>query len=89
VKGRITAALAVAIMSVAQVGCGEGGKEYDISPIFPLTEDKCAQYDGDQEGSGVSATCMVTKDQCEQAASDWRSSMQSSGVNDAIQFSCE
>ncbi len=75
---------------IALGGCGgSGGKTYDIAPIFPLSSDKCATYGGDEEGSGLTASCMVTKDECERAAADWKSAMETSGVNDAINFSCD
>ena len=70
-------------------GCGGGSaKAYDISPIFPLSSGKCARYGGHEEGSGVTATCMVTKGECEKAAADWKDAMQNGGVNEAIEFSC-
>lgn len=64
------------------------GKAYGISPIFPLSEDKCATYGGEEEGDGFGATCMVTQKECQRAAADWRELMESSGINDAIDFSC-
>ncbi len=70
-------------------GCGGGSaKAYDIAPIFPLSSGKCARYGGDEEGSGVTAKCMVTKAECEKAAADWKNAMQDGGVNEAIEFSC-
>jgi len=81
-------ALVAASLAVALGACGGSAKSYDIGPIFPLSADKCARYHGDQEGSGITATCMVTKEECERAAADWRETMQSRGVNDAIQFRC-
>jgi hypothetical protein len=81
--------IAAASMTVALGGCaGSDAKTYDISPIFPLSSDKCARYGGDQKGTGFSASCMVNKAQCEKAAADWRNAMASRGINDAIQFSC-
>ena len=77
-----TAALALAACS------GSSSKSYDISPIFPLTANKCAKYHGKSEGSGFSAHCWITKSKCEQAAADWRLAMRSGGVTDAIQFTC-
>ena len=76
--------------SVAAVlgGCGGDAKTYDISPLFPLDPGKCARYQGDQQGTGLYAPCMVTKDECEKAAADWRTAMQSGNVSDAIEFSC-
>lgn len=92
---RVRTWLAVPVVVLTMLGasaCLGGGsgssKTYDISPIFPLSPDKCAKYDGDAEGSGIDARCWVTKDECEKAASDWRQAMQSGGVTDAIQFSC-
>ncbi len=87
-KSRIFAFLAAASMAAALTACGGGGKTYDISPVFPLTEGKCAKYNGEEQGSGITATCMVTKDDCEKAVADWKTAMESSGVNDAIEFSC-
>lgn len=84
---RLFAAFATAIIAVALTGCQSAdAKTYDISPIFPLSSGKCAKYGGDQEGSGITATCMVTKSECERAAADWRKAM--GGVNNAIEFSC-
>jgi len=86
---RIFAFFAAASMAAALTGCGGAdAKTYDISPIFPLSSGKCARYGGDQEGSGITATCMVTKAECEKAAADWRKAMATGGVNDAIEFSC-
>ncbi|HEX5594076.1 MAG TPA: hypothetical protein VFX35_12110 [Solirubrobacterales bacterium] len=88
-KTRILAFLAAAVLTVGLNACGDGGKTYDIAPVFPLTADKCAKYNGQEEGSGLTATCLVTKDDCERAAADWREAMEGSGVNDAIEFTCE
>lgn len=86
---RIAALLVAGIMAIAVSGCSSsGGKDYDISPIFPLSSNKCEKYNGDQSGEGVGSTCMVTKADCERAAADWRKAMRESGVTDAIQFSC-
>jgi len=87
---RIVASFAVASTAVALAGCGGGGKTYDISSIFPASDPaaKCAKYHGDLHGSGVTATCMVTKAECEKAAADWRQAMATGGVNDAVEFSC-
>lgn len=87
-KVKMLALFAVAGLSVTLSACGGGDKTYDISPVFPLTANKCAKYHGDEQGSGISATCMVTKDECERAAADWRQAMESGGVNGAIEFSC-
>ena len=86
---RILGFFAAACIAVALTGCGgSNAKAYDIGPVFPLDPNKCAKYGGDQKGSGLTASCMVTKAECEKAAADWRQAMQSSGVNDAIEFSC-
>lgn len=85
---KIVASVAAASMAVSLTGCGGASKSYDISPIFPLESGKCAKYGGDQQGSGITASCMVTKDECEKATADWREAMQSGGVNDAIEFTC-
>jgi hypothetical protein len=85
----VIAVLTAAATMLAASGCGSGdSKTYDISPIFPLSSDKCAKYDGRTEGTGIAARCWVTKAKCEQAASDWRRAMQSGGISDAIEFSC-
>jgi hypothetical protein len=86
---RFIACCCAAASLTALSGCGDTAKGYDISPIFPLSSGKCARYGGSQEGSGFAAKCMVTKSECEKAAADWRAAMQSGGVNDAIEFSCE
>jgi hypothetical protein len=86
---RLHVLVATVSMTAALGGCADSyAKKYDISPIFPLSSDKCAKYGGDQKGSGTTATCKVTKAECEKAARDWRSAMASRGINDAIQFSC-
>lgn len=87
-KIQFLAFFAVIGMAGALTACGGGGKTYDIAPIFPLDPDKCAKYDGEQQGSGVSESCLVTKDECERAAGDWANAMQSGGVSDAIEFRC-
>lgn len=84
VRGLLLLLLLMALLA----SCGGSGKTYDISPIFPLSSGKCAQYGGTEQGSGATATCMVTKSECEQAASDWREAMQQNGVEEAIEFSC-
>jgi hypothetical protein len=85
--------LAVAVSAAALLaasGCAGGSaRDYDISPIFPLSSGKCAKYDGVQQGSGFTATCMVTKAECERAAADWRAAMTAGYVDDAIEFSCD
>lgn len=89
-KIKISALVAAATMTLVLTGCGDAGaKTYDISPIFPLSSGKCAKYDGDQQGSGINATCMVSKTECEKAAADWRKAMESGGVGDAVEFSCD
>jgi hypothetical protein len=87
---RFLVLLAAVSMAVALTGCGgAGAKTYDISPIFPLSSGKCAKYGGAEQGSGITATCMVTKAECEKAAADWRKAMETGYVHDAIEFSCE
>jgi hypothetical protein len=87
---KITALLLTATIGIAVTGCSSSaGKQYDISPIFPLSSGKCAKYHGDQHGEGFNSTCLVTKSECERAAADWRQAMREGYVNDAIQFSCK
>jgi hypothetical protein len=86
-KIKMLSLLATAGTVVILAGCGDGGKTYDISAIFPLSPDKCAEYGGTEEGSGPGATCMVTKEQCERAVSDWRAATQN--VSGAINFRCD
>jgi hypothetical protein len=85
---RSLAFVAAAGMAFALTGCGGAARTYDISPIFPLSSGKCAQYGGHQDGSGLAASCMVTKSECEKAAADWRTAMQNGGVDDPIEFTC-
>lgn len=86
---RVVAFFAVTATVVALSACGQGSsKNYDISPIFPLSSDKCAKYGGTSDGEGFNAHCWVTKSECQQAAQDWRQAMQQGGVTDAIQFEC-
>jgi hypothetical protein len=85
---RFLALIAVAITAAALTACGGGGKTYDIGPIFPLTANKCAKYHGEEGGSGITETCMVSKDECERAAADWTEAMEGGGV-EAVEFSCE
>jgi len=86
---RLFAFFAAASMAAAVSGCEASAKTYDIAPIFPLSTGKCARYGGHEEGSGITAKCMVTKSDCEKAASDWRKAMETGGVgNEAIEFSC-
>jgi hypothetical protein len=86
---RFSAFLAAAGVALALAGCGGAEvKTDDISPIFPLSAGKCAKYGGEEQGSGITATCMVTKGECEKAAADWKDAMQSGGVTEAVEFSC-
>ena len=86
---RIIGLFAAACVAAVLAACGgANAKTYDIAPIFPLSQDKCAKYGGEQKGSGITASCLVTKAECERAAADWRDAMASSGVTDAIEFSC-
>jgi hypothetical protein len=83
----VVAGPVMVVTMLAAAGCMSGdGKDYDISPIFPLTADKCAKYNGTTDGEGIMAHCWVTKQDCERAASDWRTAMQN--IPDAIQFTC-
>lgn len=85
---RIATLFATVTLAAAVSGClSSEGKDYDISPIFPLSSNKCAEYNGEQSGEGFSATCMVTKSDCERAAADWKQATRN--VGDAIQFSCD
>ena len=88
-KPKALAFLAAVSTATALAACGSSdAKTYDISPIFPLSSGKCAKYGGTQQGTGITASCLVTKSECLRASSDWRKAMQSSGVDDAIEFSC-
>ncbi len=84
-------AVIVATAGLAIAGCGTSGgsKAYDISPIFPLSANKCSKYNGTASGTGIMAHCYVSKSECEKATADWKQSMQQGGVNDAIVFSCD
>lgn len=86
---RLTTPIVIASLVIGLAGCGGNAKTYDIGPIFPLSPDKCAKYDGDESGQGVIKRCMVTKEMCEKAAADWKAEMASGYVNDAIQFTCD
>ncbi len=84
------AVIFVVAAAITGLGCSSAdAKEYDISPIFPLSADKCAKYNGEESGEGLGATCMVTKADCERAVADWEAAMREGGVNDAMQFSCD
>ena len=76
-RRQASAFLAAVAAGVVLIGCGGGGKTYDIGPIFPLTANKCAKYNRDEQGSGITETCMVTKGECERAAADWKGAMES------------
>ena len=84
---RTFAFFAAATMTLALSGCSDA-KTYDIGPIFPLTADKCAKYHGDEKGQGITASCMVTKAECDSAVADWNRAMQEGSVNDAMKFTC-
>lgn len=89
-KTRLIGISVAGAATLALTGCGSGdSKPYDIAPIFPLTSDKCAKYNGDAEGTGFTSHCWVSKDDCERAVEDWRQAMQESAVTDAILFRCE
>jgi len=86
---RLLAFAAAAATALSLTACGSSSsKTYDIAPIFPLSSDKCAKYDGNKEGDSITGHCWVTKEQCENAAQDWHNSMQQGGVTDAVEFSC-
>ncbi len=82
--------LAMAIVGVTLIapGCSDNDKSYDISPVFPLSQDKCQKYNGVQSGTFPNATCMVSKGDCERAASDWNAVMSTRGIRDAVRFTC-
>ena len=88
-KTYVLAIFVAASMAIGITACGSGGKTYDIAPVFPLDSGKCAKYNGDQEGSGPTESCMVSKDDCERASADWNEAMESGAVYDAIEFSCD
>jgi hypothetical protein len=84
------AVLTVPAVVVALSACQTtDSRTYDIGPIFPLTANKCAKYQGKTEGSGAMAHCWVTKSECEKASSDWNQAMRQGYVRDAIRFSCD
>ena len=84
---RVAAGIAACIVVVTLAACNENdSKTYDITPIFPLSSDKCATYNGTVEGTGVLAHCWVGKADCERAAADWATAMKN--VPDAIKFTC-
>jgi hypothetical protein len=86
---RAIALLVMTATLVALTGCATGaGKDYDIAPIFPLSANKCAKYDGKTTGSGFASHCWVTKSKCQQAAADWHQAMRQGGINDAIEIRC-
>ncbi len=89
VAGRPGLAVVALTALLGLSGCGSS-KTYDIGVIFPASDPatKCAKYDGDLQGSGPLASCLVTKDECEKAAADWDQAMKDSYVTDAIKFSC-
>jgi hypothetical protein len=88
-RAKVLAGFIVTISVLGASACGhKDAKAYDIAPIFPLSSDKCAKYNGTAEGSGFGAHCWVTKVECENAASDWRQAMRQSGQTDAIEFRC-
>jgi len=85
---KLCAFIVMIATTLVMSGCGGDSKDYDIGPIFPLSDpaQKCAKYHGDAKGEGLTASCMVTKDECEKAAKEWESEMQN--VPDAILFTC-
>lgn len=84
---RTLAVVAATMAAFALTACGSSSdKNYDISPIFPLSSNKCAKYNGDSKGEHGIGGCWVTQADCERAAADWRIAMKN--VPDAIQFRC-
>src|SRR4051794_17253058 len=74
---KVVALFITATLTVALAGCSNGSeKQFDISPIFPLSSGKCAKYNGKQSGEGFNSTCMVSQSDCARAAEDWRQAMQ-------------
>jgi len=87
---RVSAVAVAVILALSFSSCSSAEeKKYDISPIFPLSPNKCEKYNGEVEGTGISAHCWVTLTDCKRAAADWAASMKKSGVNEAILFRCE
>src|SRR4051812_43475108 len=51
---RLLSAAVIAFAFVSLAACNEhDSRKYDISPIFPLSADKCDRYNGKTEGSGI------------------------------------
>lgn len=76
-----------AALLTAAAGCGAGhSAKYDIGPIFPLSKDKCAKYNGKESGAGFSKQCLVGATDCKRAAADWLQATKN--LPDAIRFSC-
>ena len=73
------------VLGISACGAADD-KTYDISPVFPLSANKCEKYDGRTEGSGPGAACWVTKAECDRAAADWAQAMRN--VPGAIRFTC-
>jgi hypothetical protein len=86
---RTIVGIAVLSANLGTIGCDSvASRDYDIGPIFPASKGKCDKYNGTAEAHGsVFESCMVTKEECERAAADWRKAM-SRNVPDAIQFRC-
>ena len=75
------------MLLMAATACGSGGSgTYDIGPIFPLTKNKCAKYNGKESGSGLSSQCLVGAADCKRAAADWLEATRN--LPDAIRFTC-
>ena len=83
---RVGAVCAAAVLLLASACSSDSGKNYDIAPVFPLTANKCEKYNGTAKGSGLTASCMVTKADCERAAADWAAAMKN--ISDAVRFKC-
>lgn len=86
---KVAALLVTAALLAVLSGCTAEAKEYDIGPLFPLSPEKCAEYDGDASGEGFTSSCMVTKAECERAVADREEAMREGFVNDAMQFTCD
>src|ERR1700693_739809 len=57
---RLFSIFAVATTVIALSACSQASaKTYDIQPVFPLSADKCAKYDGKAEGTGIMGHCWV------------------------------
>ena len=88
---RLSVLLMGGCLAVVVAACGEGsGKSYNIGAIFPASDpvSKCAKYGGTYNAGSILEECMVTKEECERAAGEWREAMQGGGI-ETIEFSCD